>query len=233
MAVTSPRQVTSGYFRNHLYVLLGFFSLAALVAFDASSRLVFGVVMAAAVLSYVGSVLWLYECRRVGIAALTLIACLSLAAAFLAESSEVGSTPAVAVYRTLDTITGGLVLGLPLAAMLLGHWYLNTPTMQLGPLRRLVLWIAVALVVRAAFSLVGIVFESPPSGSIDPWQPWFLALRWSSGIGLPLVLTWMTWKTLDIPNTQSATGILYVVVITTFTGELMALLLSGSAVNFV
>ena len=36
----------------------------------------------------------------------------------------------------------------------------------------------------------------------------------------------MSWQTLKIPNTQSATGILYVAVITTFLGELTAQLLS-------
>jgi hypothetical protein len=35
----------------------------------------------------------------------------------------------------------------------------------------------------------------------------------------------MAWKTLKIPNTQSATGILYVGVIGTFLGELTAMLL--------
>jgi hypothetical protein len=36
----------------------------------------------------------------------------------------------------------------------------------------------------------------------------------------------MTYKTLKIPNTQSATGILYVGVIGTFLGELTSLLLN-------
>jgi len=40
-------------------------------------------------------------------------------------------------------------------------------------------------------------------------------------------LAWMAWQTLKIPNTQSATGILYVAVITVFIGELTSLLLSG------
>ena len=36
----------------------------------------------------------------------------------------------------------------------------------------------------------------------------------------------LTWQTLKIPNTQSATGILYVGVIVTFVGELTSQLLS-------
>jgi hypothetical protein len=41
-----------------------------------------------------------------------------------------------------------------------------------------------------------------------------------------LAVVVMTWQTLKIPNTQSATGILYVGVIVTFLGELLALLLT-------
>jgi hypothetical protein len=40
----------------------------------------------------------------------------------------------------------------------------------------------------------------------------------------------MAWQTLKIPNTQSATGILYVAVIAVFLGELTAQLLSGRMV---
>ena len=39
----------------------------------------------------------------------------------------------------------------------------------------------------------------------------------------------MTWYTLKVPNTQSATGILYVAVITTFLGELSGQLLSATS----
>ena len=45
-----------------------------------------------------------------------------------------------------------------------------------------------------------------------------------------LALAWMAWRTLEIPNTQSATGILYVAVIGTFVGETMSLLLSAESV---
>jgi hypothetical protein len=54
-----------------------------------------------------------------------------------------------------------------------------------------------------------------------------IALRWLAGIVGTAVLILMAWQTLKIPNTQSATGILYVAVITTFLGELTSLLLSA------
>ncbi|MFO0883145.1 MAG: hypothetical protein U0894_02990 [Pirellulales bacterium] len=39
-------------------------------------------------------------------------------------------------------------------------------------------------------------------------------------------MSWMTWLTLKIPNTQSATGILYAGVILAFIGELTGQLMS-------
>jgi hypothetical protein len=56
-----------------------------------------------------------------------------------------------------------------------------------------------------------------------------LALRWLAGLVAMACVIWMTWQTLKIPNTQSATGILYVGVIVSFLGELVALLLSQTS----
>jgi hypothetical protein len=53
----------------------------------------------------------------------------------------------------------------------------------------------------------------------------WLPLRWGLGFAAPLGLTWMAWQTARIRSTQSATGILYVVVVFCFLGELTALLL--------
>jgi len=55
-----------------------------------------------------------------------------------------------------------------------------------------------------------------------------LTLRWLAGlVGLPILLV-LARKTLDIPNTQSATGILYVASLAAILGELTAQLLQAS-----
>ena len=53
----------------------------------------------------------------------------------------------------------------------------------------------------------------------------WLVPRWGLGLVGPLVLGWMAWETARIRSTQSATGILYVVVIFCFLGELTSQLL--------
>ena len=60
------------------------------------------------------------------------------------------------------------------------------------------------------------------------WGP-FLALRWLAGLIGTLVMAGMTWQTLKVPNTQSATGILYAGMILAFIGELTAALLSAES----
>src|SRR5687767_3335013 len=80
MATVSPRKVSSGYFRNHLYVILGLSALASLLCRgDARGAFVWAV--AAAVLSYFASVAWLYEKRKAGVALLVVIAAASFVGA--------------------------------------------------------------------------------------------------------------------------------------------------------
>ena len=122
-----------------------------------------------------------------------------------------------------DGPTSGLLLGVTLGAMLLGHWHLNTPSMQMAPLRQLLALMVAALFLRMLVCGIGLgatCMEGPIPA------PWFVVLRWVTGLASPLVMAWMVERTLRIPNTQSATGILYVAAVTVFTGELMSQLLS-------
>ncbi len=223
MALTSSRQVSSGYFRVHLYVLLGLHALAGAVAWLEPQRFDLWPPIAGAALSYVGSIVWLYEGRRVGKVLLTAVAGVSLAGAWLALEE-----PARALLLGwLAPVGGGLVLGVTMAAMLLGHWYLNTPGMKIAPLQRLVSLMALSVVFRAVLAGCGLSTLLYQVGSPEMAEWLFLCLRWLAGLVAPLILAWMTWQTLKIPNTQSATGILYVGVIVTFIGELTAQLISA------
>jgi hypothetical protein len=221
MAITSPRKVFSGFYRNHLYVTLGLATLAtlALARVSSSAAIVAG---AAAAMSYVGAVAWLYDAKRAGILLTAAVCVCSLLAAWL-------GLPNRDLAHSTELVTSGLVLGVVFAAMLLGHWYLNAPGMELGPLRRLLVAAAVAIAMQMIVVGAGVAAEasSHPTVGID-WLL-FLALRWSFGLFGVLGLLWMAWQTLKIPNTQSATGILYVAVIGVFIGELTGLLLSAES----
>lgn len=227
MALTSPRWVTSGYFRVHLYVILGLDALAAAVALSRPGQFSPVPAVAGAVLAYVGSACWLYEARGWGRASLVLTSAAALVGAWLSLGA---SEPAPSAPRWLwlcDPPAGGMVLGTTMAAMLLGHWYLNTPTMKLDPLRRLIALMLAALAVRGLLCLAALGMYGTQVGPLASYQMLFLALRWLAGLVGTAVVAIMAWQTLKIPNTQSATGILYVGVITTLLGELTAQLLAA------
>ena len=177
--------------------------------------------VAAAVASYVGSACWLYEATRAGATALWGVAACSLLGAW----AGVGWS----IAQCISATTSGLLLGLTMAAMLLGHWYLNSPGMVLAPLRRLLVFMGISVLLDSIVSGVGIAAHINQSSASVPGWWLFIMLRWLFGLVGVAALAAMAWQTLKIPNTQSATGILYVAVIGTFVGELTALLLSAGS----
>ena len=145
------------------------------------------------------------------------------------------STPASAfetlggVLAVADIVTAGLLLGSLLTAMLLGHWYLNSPGMQLAPLRRLLVLLISAVGLRMGVAAAGLLLTSlgPETRSNSFWL--MVGFRWLAGLCGVGATGWMAWQTLKVPNTQSATGILYAGVILAFLGELVSSLLSVDA----
>ncbi len=217
MAVTPPRLVTSGYYRNNSYVVLGLSVLASLMTYG---TLQFWPALAVAILSYAAAVCWLYEMPRQGVIALVLTALAALIGCW-------GDFSGGKILSLLESASSGLVLGTTMAAMLLGHWYLNSPGMKIAPLQTLVRLMIVAIVVRAVLSAVGLGLHWADAGSPTSTQLSLLALRWLAGLVGAATAAIFSLKTLEIPNTQSATGILYVGVIGTFLGEMTAALLSA------
>ncbi len=245
MAVTSSRDVTSGFFRVHLWVLMGMQSLGALASLsarasgeaDSVSYAQFWLAVSGAIASYVGSVVWLYERPIAGKFVIWIVAGTALMASLLPVLNVVRWPALFGNARVLvqiaDCITSGRLLGFVVTAMLLGHWYLNTPTMRLDPLKWLLRWLAVAVLLRMVICAFGDSLAANQfvirGLAVPTFWVLFLALRWLSGLIGVLVLTWMTWQTLKIPNTQSATGILYAAVVLAFIGELTSELLSAGA----
>src|SRR5262249_4591865 len=136
----------------------------------------------------------------------------------LREAARPGEGPLAGALA--GDATSAALLGSALTAMLLGHSYLIAPSMSIAPLMRLLGALALALAARMALD----------GGALGHWT-WghslanlrgdvllWLPVRWGVGLVAPLALTWMAWQTARIRSTQSATGILYVVVIFCFLG---------------
>jgi hypothetical protein len=233
IAVTSPRQVTSGFFRIHLWVVMAISVLASLVAWSvdggSSSSLsgsVTWVAVLVAVASYLAASCWIYEARRAG-RSLTVLA--TLLAGLLVVITAGGPGHAITLEdwpRVLGAMTAGLLVGTTTAAMLLGHWYLNAPGMQLGPLRRLLVLVLASIALRSLVCGYGLLESLQADEAIPSFWWIFVSFRWLAGILGTLILTLMAWLTLRVPNTQSATGILYAATVLAMLGELASQLLS-------
>ena len=231
MALTSPVQVNSGFFRVHLWVLLGLSTFGSLAAWSqqalfAQPTLVTGLAISVALLSYVGSVIWFYDRTRAGMATLVVIALLALVLLMFAHPSKNVVAATGWCWLFVDIVSGSLLLGATFAAMLLGHWYLNSPGMKLDPLRWLLVLLAGSLVARALLGATGLSMHLAAGGGMSQFAWAATAMRWLAGVVGLGAMTWMTWQTLKIPNTQSATGILYVALVFVFLGELASAVLA-------
>lgn len=245
LCLTSSTLVSGGFFRVNTLVLLGLSTFAALLSWTAGLGLVAGLMGLTAFIAWVGSVLWYAERRRGGLICCGLVALLAGVATAAATDLQINAIG----LRLLS----GLLLGLTINAMLLGHWYLNAPGMQIIALRRsidqtLLAWGLLLAAVLVAVGWQMVVHRQPGAGwfgqlgraaavaatgsvvSLDQTGVALLWLRWLAGlVGLPVLLV-MSRKTLDIPNTQSATGILYVACLAVILGELTAQLLAAKPV---
>jgi len=242
LVLTPAAIVPAGFFRVNLLVVLGLATAAALVARGAAGASPAWVLAgAAAVVAWIGSVAWLGERRRAGLwlcgaTALLLAAATVVVSATAATQAAPGVTPA----STLEAgggdwlqgataggaLLSGLVSGLAVHAMLLGHWYLNAPGMRVDALRRMIDLALAAWGLELAWSGAALAAGGWPGGGATATA--LISLRWLAGlVGLPILLV-MARKTLDIPNTQSATGILYVACLAAILGELTAQLLQAT-----
>ena len=128
-------------------------------------------------------------------------------------------------------LSSAALLGGACTAMILGHWYLVIPSMQVSHLQSIVKVHIASMVVRvvvvAAAVFVAIATWQPGSGpsfrhyilSVDGIFFWQRVLF---GLAGPALLSYLTWETAKIRSTQSATGILYVDFFTVVVGEVLA-----------
>ena len=159
----------------------------------------------------------------------------AIAGAVALAGEAIAAAPAGSTLATWLTVasffSSAALLGGTSTAMILGHWYLVLPSMDVSLLRSIVKFhigsTLVRLAVVSAVVWLAVVSWEPLVGrdfgryilSIDGvffWQ------RILFGLLAPVVLSYLTWETAKIRSTQSATGILYVDFFTVIVGEVLA-----------
>jgi hypothetical protein len=134
-----------------------------------------------------------------------------------------------AIAYGLTAVTSALVLGLVSGAMLFGHWYLIDLEMPVDYLRTFVRLLGivliadlVALVLAIALPLaLGSANSAAAVHELFASHLGLLAVRLILGPIATMVLVWMCWQTLKIPQTMAATGLLYIAIMSVLVGEML------------
>ena len=151
---------------------------------------------------------------------------LALVAQAIAVSAAVPTGLTIVSFLTSAALLGGTC-----TAMILGHWYLVLPSMDVSllqsivrfhigstVLRIVVVGTVVLLAVAGGEASTGLRFER----YIFSLDGVFFWQRVLFGLCGPAVLAYLTWETAKIRSTQSATGILYVDFFAVTVGEVLA-----------
>jgi protein NrfD len=141
---------------------------------------------------------------------------------------DMGPWPVLTIASFLSSAA---LLGGTCTAMILGHWYLVLPSMDVSLLQFVVKFhiasTLLRIVVVAMVVWVALTMWEAPSGAGYARYIWsldgvFLWQRVLFGLLGPAVLAFLTWETAKIRSTQSATGILYVDFFAVMVGEILA-----------
>ena len=133
-----------------------------------------------------------------------------------------------AVTYALTAVTSSLMLGLVSCAMLFGHWYLIDLEMPVDYIRSFVRILGIVLIAYlVALGLaiaLPILIGGPSAAAVHELFTSHLGLltvRILLGPIATMILVWMCWQTLKIPQTMAATGLLYIAVMSVLVGEML------------
>lgn len=232
------------FFRAHFLTCLGLTAAAGVFLAGTATTLIWCLLALTLLGCFAGSLVWALEGAPLGKSLIylsTATASAAMISATLLPTQDPSPADATAVreIHALDSssavpvsalvteaVTSSLLLGFGTTAMLMGHSYLTTPTMSLRPLFSLLTALMVAVILRALVAGAGLWLwtRDHSLARLDAVTLW-LPVRWLVGLAAPAILAILAWKTAQIRSTQSATGILYVVVILVFLGEVLSMVL--------
>jgi hypothetical protein len=223
LLLISPEAVNPRFHRIQMVIVIGLVAAAAFMAAAAANDVFWVGLGVAGAGCLVGSWAWSAKAAP-GARLATVMAVLALLACLLAlewPHDPAGNAGLLLLGLVVNAAASAALLGTATTAMLVGHWYLIAPTMSITPLVRLLGAFFVALVLRMLTSGLDLGDWLVVQGvTPDPVGWLWLAVRWGVGLAGAGLLGWMAWQAARIRSTQSATGILYVVVIFCFFGEL-------------
>ncbi len=139
-----------------------------------------------------------------------------------AWSLAAGQGPWLAALAVASSWTSAAALGSVTTGMLIGHWYLIDPGLDIEPFRRCfrffvrTLWAQIAVFVGITGALLAGGSGEAAAGHLD-----LLGLRVLLGPLAALAMAAMIARVLAIPQTMAATGLFYIATLAVLVGEFL------------
>lgn len=131
----------------------------------------------------------------------------------------------LAVLAVADAFAGAAALGAVTAGMLIGHWYLIDPGMEIEPFRRCFRYfVGTVLVEVAVLALVAIsLFLGVPPDGAERFAAYshLALLRFVLGPVAALAIAFLVHRVLAIPQTMAATGLFYIATLAVLVGSFL------------
>ena len=241
-------QMGRGYFQMNALVILGLLSIAIasyilhpFEPFGPNSR----VGATALYTSFAGTFLyygliWREQWKGARWAAALVVLSLGVAIWEITPQliSAGAAIPAQTLLAQVAVFSSAILLGWSLITMLLGHWYLIAPKLEFTHLV-VFCWVLLAAVVFKTIAFGASLWSAAAVPLLTEPQPWrmltsfegeamFFWIRLLWGLVGPLLLGSMALHCARRQSNQSATGILYVLVVGAFLGEITAYYLTLS-----
>jgi len=241
-------ELGGGYFKVNALVVLGLLATAtstlAAADFDpfaahpAAGPVLLAVALGSIALYYMAAWrgTWGLGHRAVAVALLATGGLMWLAAPTLIQHPS--PLPHRGLLLSLALVSSSLLLGWSLVTMLLGHWYLVVPRLSFRYLESFcrVLLAVIVLRLLAVGASLAVAATVDPAIAPQPLemvigfggQGMFFWFRILWGLAMPLLLGWMSLDCARRQANQSATGILYVLLVGSFIGDITGLYLTLS-----
>ena len=125
--------------------------------------------------------------------------------------------------------TGHSIIALVFFSMILGHWYLNVIQLPINLLKNSIILFSALLATRLLWNVYALIsFEVVDNYGIVlslisflwTFEGFLLSVAIFFGVIIPILLNVLIWNTLQIQSTQSATGLIYVSVVSVLFGDL-------------
>ena len=134
------------------------------------------------------------------------------------------------LMASFSIIIGSLITAGVFFSMILGHWYLNVIALPISLLRKSIIILSISLIIRTIWDVYFLSVNQYTDAYGIVKNSWLFLFDFDGilllvalfmGNIFPISINYFVWKTLQVQATQSATGLIYVSIISVLFGDII------------